>query len=173
MKARLLVVTSIALLLVISSAALLGALEVQPDKENVVASRLEGRWRIHPALTKRLTGKDNPPRPESPGAHVSFTDDPSVAGKVPGKYDEHLADKHIYMAGMMNVRGEDYPFILIQFNGNPHVVYFREREGDPMGDAESFILMLASAKHKANDLLFIGGDFNNEPFKAYERVKKD
>ncbi len=173
MKARLLVVTWIALSLVVSSAALLGALEVQPDKENVVASRLEGRWQMHRALTKRLTSKDKLPRTESTGAYVSFTDDPSVAEKVPGKYDEFLTEKHIYMAGIMNWRGEDYPFIVIQIKGNPCVVYFRERDGDPMGEAESFFLMLASAKYKANDLLFIGGDFNNQPFTAYERVKKD
>ena len=173
MKARSLAVTLIAPALVVSSAALLGALEVQPDKQNVVASRLEGQWRIHPALTKRLRGKDNMPRTESTGANVSFTDDPSVAGKVPGKYDEFLAKKRIYMAGTMRWPEKDYPFILIEQWGNPYVIYFREREGDPMGDAESFILMLAPAKHKANDLLFIGGDFNNEPFRAYERVKKD
>jgi hypothetical protein len=38
-----------------------------------------------------------------------------------------------------------------------------------MGDAESFNVMLAVAKESANDLLFIGGDFNNQPFSAYER----
>lgn len=34
------------------------------------------------------------------------------------------------------------------------------------------IVMLAVARDKANDLLFIGGDFNNQPFSAYERVEK-
>ena len=41
-----------------------------------------------------------------------------------------------------------------------------------MGDAESFNLILAPAKDKANDLLFIGGDFNNEPFVAYQRIQR-
>ncbi len=173
MKARLLVVMSVVLALVVFSAALSGALEVQPDKDNVVASRLEGKWRIHPALTKRLTGTAKLPRRESPYGYVSFDGDPSVAGKIPAKYDEFLAEKNIYMAGMMNWGGKDYPFILIQVKGNPHVVYFRERDGDPMGDAESFNVILAPARSGANDLLFIGGDFNNQPFSAYERIKKD
>ncbi len=68
--------------------------------------------------------------------------------------------------------GKDYPFILIELFGNPHIVYFREREGDPMGDTESFNVMPASAKDKPNDLLFIGGDFSREPFAAYERKQR-
>jgi hypothetical protein len=44
--------------------------------------------------------------------------------------------------------------------------------GDPLGDAESFNVMLAVARDGTNDLLFIGGDFNNQPFAAYRRVKR-
>jgi hypothetical protein len=66
-----------------------------------------------------------------------------------------------------------HAFILIEMKGNPHVVYFRERDGDPLGDAESFNVMLAVAKDKPSDLLFIGGDFNNQPFTAYERSETD
>jgi hypothetical protein len=35
---------------------------------------------------------------------------------------------------------------------------------------ESFNVMIARAKEPANDLLFIGGDFNNQPFSAFKRV---
>jgi hypothetical protein len=76
------------------------------------------------------------------------------------------------MAGIMTRHNKDYPFILTQLFGSPHIVYFRERDGDPMGDSESFNVMLAPAENKTNDLLFIGGDFNNQPFKAYERKQK-
>jgi len=42
-----------------------------------------------------------------------------------------------------------------------------------MGDAESFNVMLAPARDRRNDLLFIGGDFNNQPFAAFERVERN
>jgi hypothetical protein len=146
--------------------------QVKADKENVVSSRLEGKWRPQAALTKRLTGKSKSPQGEAPSGSLSFKSVPSVAQKIPTKYKKFLQNKQIYMAGMMSRRGKANPFILIEHRGNPHIVYFRERGGDPMGDAESFNVILAVAKDKANDLLFIGGDFNNQPFSAYERVEK-
>ena len=72
---------------------------------------------------------------------------------------------------MMTLRDKEHVFVLIEHRGNPHLVWFREAGGDPLGDAESFNVMLAPAKDTANDLLFIGGDFNNQPFSAYKRVK--
>jgi hypothetical protein len=145
-------------------------LAVEPDKENVVASRLEGVWRPEAALTKRLTGREQP-RGEGvrPGA-IAFRADPEVVRKIPKKYEPFLGKRRIFMAGVM-VRGDKpTPFVLIENSGNPHLVYFRERDGDPLGDAESFNLILAPAEDKQKDLLFIGGDFNNQPFYAYERV---
>ena len=144
-------------------------LRVQPNKENVVASRLAGAWRRHPALTQRLRGLADPPRGETPGAPLTFRSEPAVAARVPERYHKFLAGKPIFMAGTLTLRGKDHPFLLIELHGNPHVVYFRERDGNPMGDAESFNLMLSPAKDRAKDLLFIGGDFNNQPFDAYER----
>jgi len=40
------------------------------------------------------------------------------------------------------------------------------------GNGESFNVMMVVAEETKNDLLFIGGDFNNQPFRAYRRVKK-
>jgi len=151
------------------------AMEVKPDKENVVASRLIGKWNAHTVLTARLTGRE-----PSAGPSYEFTADPDVAASVPARYGEFLKGKQIYLAGKMRVRqpgdaaqGEERPFILICHRGNPHVVYFRPRGDDPMGDGESFNVMLAVAKDKAKDLLFIGGDFNNQPFSAFERVVEE
>ena len=146
--------------------------EVQADKENVVASRLEGPWRPHAALTQRLMGGGPSAQGDSPTGLVAFKSDPSVAGKIPAKYEKPLSGKRVYMAGLMTLRGKDHPFLLIELRGNPHVVFFREREGDPMGDAESFNVMLAVGKDSPNDLLFIGGDFNNQPFSAFERSQE-
>lgn len=170
MKRRCFVAAMASTLLTSIPVTLWAGLKVEPDKENVVASRLEGGWQVEAGLTQRLTGKSKPT--QSPFGLVSFKDDRSIVEKIPAKYEEFLGAKRIYMAGIMKYRGKDHPFILIEHRGNPHVVYFGERGGDPLGDAESFNVMLAVAKDKQSDLLFIGGDFNNQPFTGYERVKK-
>jgi len=164
-KRRLLIASGLAAGLAVCSAAAWAAFSVTADKENVVASRLEGDWQLHAELTKRLVGE------ERPAAQLAFKSDPEVAGKLPDKYEKFLGKKQIYMAGVVKLKGKEHPFILVEHKGNPHVIYFRERDGDPMGDAESSNVMLAPGKDKANDLLFVGGDFNNQPFSAYERVK--
>lgn len=153
--------------LVASTAVLYGELKVAPDKENVVASRLVGDWDRDATLTKRLTGNEKSASPE-----VRFTSDPNVASKLPMKFEKFFANKRIFLSGVLTFGGDkphDHPFVLIENSGNPHVVWFRERGGDPLGDAESFNVMLAPGKEPQNDLLFIGGDFNNQPFAAFTR----
>jgi len=140
-------------------------LKVTPDKNNVVSSRLEGRWEVNAAINTRLGGHR--------GGVLEFKADRKVVDTIPEKYEKFLAGKAIYMAGTVKWNETVHPFILIELKGNPHVVYFRERDGDPLGDAESFNVMLAVAKDKPNDLLFVGGDFNNQPFAAYERFMDD
>jgi hypothetical protein len=71
---------------------------------------------------------------------------------------------------MVSLMGTDYPFILLNLSGNMTVLWFRERGGDPMGDGESFFVQLAPASEPEQDILLIGGDFNNQPFSALSRV---
>jgi hypothetical protein len=143
----------------------LAGVEVKPEKENVVASRMVGTWMTHADLSARLNG--NAAREET----IVFAEDASIADKVPETYSEFLKTKQVYLAGVMTRNEKAYPFILTEYNGNPYLIYFRERNGDPMGDGESFNLVIAPAKDRQKDLLFIGGDFNNQPFSAFERVK--
>jgi len=161
--------TAVAAILAFGAGAPAAELRVQPNKENVVASRLEGTWRPHGALTQRLTGRPVARDGETPAGIVRFQSKRGVAATIPAKYQRFLAGKTIFMAGRMTWRGKLHPFIVTTVHGNPHVVYFRERDGDPMGDAESFNLVLAVAKDRDRDLLFLGGDFNNQPFRALER----
>ncbi len=146
-------------------------LKVEADKENVVASRLEGSWCKDASLSERLTGKKLAEEPTKPA--ISFKSDSSVLDKLPLKFAEFLKDKKIYMAGICTFHGEknqEQPFLLIENHGNPHVVWFRERNGELYGDAESMNVSVAPAEKKENDLLLIGGDFNNESFKPFRRV---
>jgi len=140
-----------------------GEIEVKKDKENVVASRLIGIWRTSPELSQSLLGG------KTEKEHIVFFEDKSIPGKLPVKYTEFLKGKQIYLAGFMTRKDKQYPFILISHKGNPHLIYFREKNGDLMGDGESFNLVITPAKDKGKDLLFIGGDFNNQPFSAFER----
>jgi len=164
------VVAALAATLIGLGGARPGGLHVEENPENVAASRMEGEWVTDAALTARLKGKAVEDVREQ---RLVFRSDASVAGRVEGEILEFLADKPVYMAGTMTTKGVDYPFLLIELFGNPHVLFFRERDGDPMGDTESFILMFAKARDPASDLLFTGGDFNNEPHQAFRRVSAD
>ena len=155
-----------AIAIVLTASSIVSAeLKVTSDKDNVVSTRLEGRWRVNAAINTRLG--------QNRGVILEFKADSKVVETIPQKYEKFLADKTIYMAGTMKDNNIIHPFILIELKGNPHVVYFRERDGAPLGDAESFNVMLAAAKDQPNDLLFVGGDFNNQPFTAYERFMDD
>jgi hypothetical protein len=152
-------------------AAVQAQIKVEPDKENVVASRLEGDWVLDAALTKRLTKNDGN---AEGGRAISFKSDPSVVENIPAKYHKYIANHRIYLAGTVIFREAQpraHVFLLIEHRGNPHVAWFRDRRGEPLGDTESFNVMLAVAREPQDDLLFIGGDFNNQPFSAYTRLK--
>ncbi|HKE01854.1 MAG TPA: hypothetical protein VKE69_12645 [Planctomycetota bacterium] len=146
------------------------ALKVEFNKENVVASRLEGRWVPHAELGARLGSHTKP------NESIVFRSEkePAFFSKLPAAAAKSLAKSGpIYLAGTLQWVGWDgleHPFVLVSHIGNPHVVLFRARGGDPLGDAESCNLSLIPALDPKNDLLFVGGDFNNEPFRSYQRA---
>jgi len=159
-------------LLAAGAAVVLGAasagVKVAPDPENVIASRLLGAWQTDADLWERLAGGPV----HIPLWSYRFEPDESLAAGLPDKYADFFKDKPIYLAGRISGGhlSAACPFVLTVFHGNPHIVYFREKDGDPMGDAESFNVMLARGDKPENDILFIGGDFNNQPFTAYRRL---
>ncbi|MFG0318408.1 MAG: hypothetical protein ACF8XB_14135 [Planctomycetota bacterium JB042] len=164
---RLLHLSLLALLTLPPSAAD-GPFRVTPDEACVVASRLTGTWVPDEALAGRLGTTARFSR-------LEFTEDAAVAELVPERYLEFLRGKPITLAGSLAAtttggKKQRHPFLLVGFGGNQNIVVFRERNGDAFGDGESFILTVVPAKERANDLLFTGGDFNNEPFKAYRRA---
>lgn len=168
-------VTVISILLLTFSFALkLGAadLEVTKDPENVVGSRLEGDWEVDLEVTKRLTGKEKA-RGENARDVVSFKSAEGVVERIPQKYKDFLSKEEvkIYMSGWMNFGENRCPFFLVAMSGNPHVFFFLKEGEDEFGNGESFNVMLAVGKERKNDLLFIGGDFNNQAFSAYRRLE--
>lgn len=143
------------------------------NKENVVASCLAGTWKYHADLTQKLGGDRAGVEGAGDAKTFTFTMDRTA---IPDEELKKLAGRvkvklTAYAIGRMKMRDQEYPFLLTTLHGNPHVLYFRERKGDPFGDAESFNVMAAKGRDAASDLLFLGGDFNNQPFSALERVK--
>ncbi len=164
MKIKLL--CALLLLAPVGFAVVLGGIHVEPDENNVTQDRLEGVWVVDKELRERMGVKVE-------DYEIEFIVDSSFLKELPSKYDPFFAGKQVYEAGRMvrrrQGRPSSHPYLLTTLSGNPHLVWFRERDGDPLGDAESCNLIVAPAKERADDLLFIGGDFDNGPFKAFHR----
>ncbi|MGB0767546.1 MAG: hypothetical protein ACPGYV_07525 [Phycisphaeraceae bacterium] len=153
----------------LSTLAIAG-LKTQPDKENVVASRLVGSWTPDQALTKYLGGTPIHEFANLEDKRLTFTEDAAVVERIPTKFHPFLKEEQIFLAGQMELGDDSFPYVLITHKGNPHVVIFMPRDGKPMDNAESFNVMLPVGKEMKNDMLFIGGDMNNQPFSAYKRA---
>ena len=176
MRRRLLVISGLIVTVAITSYLAPAAAQRLMKDRNVVANRLEGKWVLDEALAERLGSKGRI-------TGIEFTSDPSVAYSLPDLpfLKKILVSSTIYKTGYMTMSakedsssdliGKPLPYILVTWEGNPQVIWFRERGGDPMGDAESNMVSLAVAKDTANDVLFIGDDLNpNSPFIPFSRA---
>lgn len=161
------------------------ALKYTYSKQNVVSSKLIGSWKLdlhtstllakneeHDQLDlrdkKQKKERDKQPISE---IQIEFSLDTTIIATIPDQYNTFLENKTIYGAGIMTMKDQKFPYILVEHFGNMQIVWFRERDGKAMGDSESFIVTIATAKDKLNDILYLGGDFNNQPFKAFKRIK--
>lgn len=137
-------------------------LTITADPENVVAKKLFGAWKLDADLTARLGTKGR-------FATLRFERAESITAGIPAPVVAKLAKVQISAAGTVSFEREAHPFVLVAMNGNMQVVWFRERDGNPVGDAESFIVTLAAAKEAKDDILLVGGDRAKQPFFALVR----
>lgn len=133
---------------------------------NVTASRLVGTWTTNTALTKRLDDRN-----DANLDTVTFVADPTAADSIPKKHFEYIKDKKIYLSGFMLIQQQRIPFLLIETDGNTRMLLYLDRNGIKYDNGESFILFIAVSGKKKNDLLCTGGDFNNQPFRAWDRIE--
>lgn len=140
-------------------------LQVKADPQCVVANGLPGVWLPDAALAERLGSK-------AAAARLEFRSDATVLAKIPAAIAGKLKDHPILLAGMLKKGDSEHVFLLTVLSGNPNVVWFRERGGDPCGDAESWNVMFVRAGAKPADLLFVGGDHDNQAFAGYARADK-
>jgi len=143
-----------------------GALELTKDNDNVTADRLAGTWVVDEETNERIhpdseTDDGMPP--------IEFVPDDAVAMAIPDRYGDFFQDKPVYLAGLMRLGGSTFPFVLTTYHGNPHIIYFLERDRDPFGEALSFNVMLVSAEDSKADMLFLGGMSADQPFTAFVR----
>ncbi len=154
-------------------------LRVEPDQDNVVAGRLRGTWEPDSLVNERLGNPVTDTHElgvSGPRTTYVFEPDPLIAQKIPAAYTKFLGKLQLFDAGVFTIREDArmkvrMPYVLIVHNGNMHVMTFRERDGHAFGDAESGLVNIALGKGHENDLLLLGGDFANEPFSAFRRVR--
>ncbi len=140
-------------------------LQVKPEPQCIVANGLLGVWRSDPALAERLGRKASAKK-------LEFREDATVLAKIPAAIATKLKAFPILLAGTMQKGETKHVFLLTVLSGNSTLVWFRERGGDPCGDAESWNVMFVRAEAKQADLLFVGGDNDNQSFEAFARDGK-
>ncbi len=140
---------------------------VQPSTNHVIAPRLAGVWEADVELRERLGASAWLER-------LEFVPDERVLATIPASLLEPLANERIYQAGTVTMveRGKtsSYAYLLVTYEGNPMVILPRSREGGALDDLESGLLNVVPGKSAAQDLLFLGGDFANKPFRAFHRA---
>jgi hypothetical protein len=140
---------------------------VQPSKNHVIAPRLAGVWEADPALREQLGASARTER-------VEFVPDERVLATIPAALLEPLANERIFQAGTLTMlesgKTVSYPYLLVAHEGNPLVVLARSSAGGALDDLESSLLSVVPGKSAAQDLLFLGGDFANEPFRPFHRA---
>merc|ERR1712098_335070 len=145
-----------------------GTCLLEPDGENVVSTQLEGHWVENIELNQILTNG------ASLVKEFKFYKNESIAHLIPEEECMELSGRHIYMIGQCTTIYDDgrsdllLPFVLTSVSGNPRLEYYYFYDDASYND-ESFNLMMARAADSSNDILFVGGDFNNQEFYAFKR----
>lgn len=151
---------------------------LRPNNENVVASELIGEWLSVKWLSTTLGGqsdhagegpiifRENAVAQQRNIAFLSRTHEQLSQSALRADDRSMLeAIRTVYLAGEVSFMGEHYDFALISANGNPHLVFY-----DRKGDLEFENVMLARDIEEDDDILFMGGDMNNQSFGAYRRA---
>lgn len=169
MQKKLLLIVFIGLLTLDPMLAL-GETPICKHRDNVVANGLLGKWIFDQALSDRLAQKAIIGKVPS----VTFTEDKSVTKLFDGLLDVDC----VYLAGHLKAEKTNdpekelsSPFVLSISRGNPTLWYDERgyKGGGNIRDLHPAIVMLAKGTTDAADILFMGGDHNNQPMYAFSR----
>ena len=152
-------------------------IRVVESKENVVASELMGTWVPDKELSKRLGGRSD----HVGDSRLVFRQNMDSQQRIIDFFKKTLAEfadrkkdeeaqaviealRKIYLTGEMEYGKKQFDFALVALYGTPRLLIY-----DREGDLESENVMLARDLKGDNDLLFLGGDFNNQSFGGFKR----
>lgn len=167
---KLILITMIVFLGFSASLTLADNLKLTKDEDNVVSRRLEGSWIVDSDLSFRLTGKAE--IGEGLMQRVTFESDDAIFGQLPKGHRARLQKEmtSVYMCGWMAFGQHKFPFLLIEQKGNSKVLFFLKNGKDIFGNGVYAPVMLAVGADRKNDLLFMGSDFRDQPFRAFQRA---
>lgn len=147
-----------------ATVALALQLVVKSDPDAIVASRVQGSWKLEVATSDRL----DPKRPAGAAKEITFTDNPGVLAGLQA-HSDRFKNREIFGSGIVNVDGKTHPYILVGEHGGTSVVWFTGNEAgtDPVAKATTNTLAIAVGRDRSADLLFLGGDTRGTPAVAY------
>lgn len=136
------------------------------DNQNLLRTRLEGKWSLNSAMTRHLQPEPGAAAPQS----LAFTTDPTVMERLVTQ-QSRLAGMHLFQSGILTMDGKTYPYVVTDEHGNATLIYFQTRSNE-IGAAVSVPLALGVGRPKTQDLLFYGGaaDGTTGAF-AYQRAE--
>ncbi len=151
------------------------------DQNNILADRIFGEWEPDIELALKMLGEVPP---NLFGGRLKHTQDESVVKFFPG------TGKCAFTAGWFEAdiparEGEPAyhaktPFVLVELNGNP-AIFFDEDDFkwqsagqnprlDLVTDLHRGFRMLGKGSIPERDILFVGGDNNNQPLFPFKRI---
>ena len=147
------------------------SLSISPNKDNMIASRLEGNWTFNGELSARLApdGKTS----EVPGGEMilTYSNDPSVLEKIPEDNCLFLENSglSVFLAGTLQFFHIEFgvmshTYVLTSMEGVPVIIYW---QGD---NAVTNFIQMGPAGLPQNDLLFIGEGDSDMPFGVLDRL---
>lgn len=136
-------------------------------KQNVIATRLEGRWLVDAEITAKL---DPAPDSKLPRA-LDITKDDAVFKKITEVYPRFQTVEP-YMSGTAVLNGDKHYFVLMNQEGNSHIVLFTATRENPVGEPHSVHIAMACSRDSGKDMVFLGGDLARESAACYTRVVK-
>jgi len=140
--------------------------KVEPDPENVVASRLVGEWVREDKVSRWLGAGFTLPT-------IGFLSDPTVLVDLPASLADDARRTRVYLAGRIDnglADGKAQPrFLLVQRNGNMCLLTWDASRPELARTPAPMKVMLAPATDGKHDLLFLAPAAGNGGCVAYTR----
>jgi hypothetical protein len=133
--------------------------------DNVIASRLEGRWVVDTDVTARL----DPDPAATPPRSLQFSKDDAAWKQVQQLYPR-LQGEFVYMGGTAQIGANKHVFAVLSKAGNSLMWVFTPSRAEVPGEPHQVFINMVCSRDRTKDLLFLGGDTARESAVAYKRL---